>query len=539
MEKTASKYLQYLNIPISKLYLQKLIASHPNYPSILSISDVLHRFGIDHVVATVKERDLEKMPFPYLLQINKDGGKLALIKNQNDYLSHRDDFHVWGGIILRAEQTKMIADEENKKQLLEEKFQFFTRAVFLTAIGALLVLATIQMLSWLFTLLLITSLLGAITGYLLIAKDIGINYQMLEALCSTSAGSNCEKILKSDGAKLFGKISFSDAGVIYFSFQFFILGLFAPLLKPSTTFLFALMAMSLLTIPVIIISIYYQGVKVKTWCKLCLIVDGILLIQLILFTYMFSQGLILPSIEDIGSLGLFGILFFIMCALILSAKYLLAKAQRSFSGEVIANRTKYSTEVFLNQLYKTNRVDTTPFKQEILLGRRNAPIRIVMAASLSCKPCGDEFTKAAQIISMFNSKVNLSIRFRFMLISENNPNPTIENMYFFTYWLLKIRGKKNEQFILNKLIHKWYSVLDPNKFSKIYPLPDKINLKKIWGIAYQHTNWFESAKINQTPTFFINGYKMPTNYNVDDLKMMMPALIHHADDNIHYKQQKA
>lgn len=539
MEKTVTKYLRYLKIPISKLYLQKLIASHPDYPSILSISDVLHRFGIDHVVAQVKQRDLGKIPLPYLLQINKDGGELALINSHNDYLSHRDDFHDRGGIILRAKETKVIPDEENKKQLLEEKFQFFTLAVFLTAIGGLLVSATIQMLSWLFTLLLITSLLGTITGYLLIAKDIGINYQMLEAFCSTSTGSNCEKILKSEGAKLLGKISFSDAGMIYFGFQLLILGFFVPLLEPSTTFLFALMAMSLLTVPVIILSLYYQGVKVKAWCKLCLVVDGILLIQLILFIYMFSQGLILPSFEDIGSLSLFGILFFIMFALILSAKHLLVKAQRSFSGEVLANRTKYSSEVFLHQLYKTQRVDTTPFKQEILLGERNAPIRIIMAASLGCKPCGNEFTKAAQIISMFNSKVNLSIRFRFMLISENNPNPTIENMYFFIYWLINIRGNKNEQIILKKIIHKWYTLLDTNKFSKIYPLPENINLKKTWGIAYQHTNWFENAKIDQTPTFLINGYKMPTNYNVDDLKMMMPALIHHTDNNVHYKQQKS
>lgn len=33
-----------------------------------------------------------------------------------------------------------------------------------------------------------------------------------------------------------------------------------------------------------------------------------------------------------------------------------------------------------------------------------------------------------------------------------------------------------------------------------------------------------SNEIRHTPTFFINGYKMPQNYRIKDLKAMLPGI---------------
>jgi len=50
MEQVVFQYLRQLKIPVSQGYLQKLIASHPAYPSLLSVADTLEGLGIDHKV---------------------------------------------------------------------------------------------------------------------------------------------------------------------------------------------------------------------------------------------------------------------------------------------------------------------------------------------------------------------------------------------------------------------------------------------------------------------------------------------------------
>ncbi|HCD52391.1 MAG TPA: hypothetical protein DEQ34_08085 [Balneolaceae bacterium] len=46
----------------------------------------------------------------------------------------------------------------------------------------------------------------------------------------------------------------------------------------------------------------------------------------------------------------------------------------------------------------------------------------------------------------------------------------------------------------------------------------------ITGLLSRHNAWVEQTHISKTPTLFVNGYEMPVNYTVDDLKAMIPGL---------------
>lgn len=88
MEQTVANFLSTLRIPISKKYVQKLISSHPDFPSLVSISDTLQRLGIDNVARRVDQKSLEQLPFPYLLPLDKGRGDILLIKDEYDLLKH-------------------------------------------------------------------------------------------------------------------------------------------------------------------------------------------------------------------------------------------------------------------------------------------------------------------------------------------------------------------------------------------------------------------------------------------------------------------
>jgi hypothetical protein len=69
MEKIFADYLAALNIPVSRRFFRKQLASHPDYPSLLSVSDTLQKLGIPHGVARMDRENLENLEHPYVLHL--------------------------------------------------------------------------------------------------------------------------------------------------------------------------------------------------------------------------------------------------------------------------------------------------------------------------------------------------------------------------------------------------------------------------------------------------------------------------------------
>ena len=102
MEQTVSRFLRLLRVPVSDKYFRKIMASHPDFPSLLSISDTLQRLGVKHRVRRIEVSDLEKLPYPYLLPLNKNGSDILLIKDKNDLNLQRQGLEHWGGVVLQG-----------------------------------------------------------------------------------------------------------------------------------------------------------------------------------------------------------------------------------------------------------------------------------------------------------------------------------------------------------------------------------------------------------------------------------------------------
>src|SRR5690625_3344272 len=280
MEHVVIKYLADLNIPIAQKYCKKLIASHPNYPSLLSITDTLQRLGIHHKTARIKKKHLSNVEYPYLLWPDEEGREPIIIKDQRDLSinGEKDQISIkvsQQAVVLKAQPADTIANEEHNQQRWQEFFFKLLSSVLVAAVAGLIFLSTLSSLTGVSALLLLTAFAGAVVGYLLIAKEVGINYELVEAFCRDGQKTNCDILLNSDAAQLFRKkITFSDATASYFLFQLLVVGFLLPLGEPS--FLWILVGLSALTVPFIGYSLWYQALKAKTWCRLCLIVNGLL-----------------------------------------------------------------------------------------------------------------------------------------------------------------------------------------------------------------------------------------------------------------------
>mgnify|MGYP006272849497 CR=1 FL=1 len=94
MEKAVTFYLSTLDIPISERYCKKRIASHPDYPSILAVSDTLHQLGINHTVARADMKQPNQIPLTALFHLEVSSVLLLDRQKQSKTLGC-DCFRAW------------------------------------------------------------------------------------------------------------------------------------------------------------------------------------------------------------------------------------------------------------------------------------------------------------------------------------------------------------------------------------------------------------------------------------------------------------
>ncbi len=522
MEKIVSKFLKFQKVPISARYVEKIISSHPDYPSLLSIADGLERLGIDYKAWKTTREQLTDIAFPYLLPISSGGGGILFVKNENDLIKHKEKLNFWDGVILQTDPTKTVLDKENNKLYSQEKFFKVLIAILLGGMLSLVLLPFFLSFYLVNLLLLVTALFGAFVGYLLVAKDLGVKYSSVESFCNAGKNTNCDKILNSEDAKILGVIKFSDAVLTYFAFQLIMLSSSAYIPGIVSSVFYLLLAGSLLTIPIILFSIHYQYFKAKAWCKLCLVVNALLFLQVPLFFFV-TSSLKLYDVTVLATvMALF--VFVLLGSAIVLIKELINRVSKAENVSSKANRLKNSIGVFTYLLSQQRKVDNTPFSQELLIGNPDAPIQIIMASNLYCNPCKVQHQKIAKLISNYPEKINLTIRF---LLSGKDVNRTpTTNQYLIQYWKENISGKHHESANTANLLHDWFAILDLEKFKTKYSTQNGVDdITK--SIESLHLQWIESAHVTHTPTFFINGYQLPNNYSSEDLMTLIPNLSDH------------
>jgi uncharacterized membrane protein len=363
MEKTVTQFLKALHIPVSEKYVQKLIASHPDFPSLLSISDTFTRLGVNHAARRVKKEDLIELAYPYLLPV---GNNVLFIKSAADLTKHKTDLDYWNEVVLQAEPTNRTADKLNNELHAKETTINKLGIGLLALVGILLAYLIITSFSITSFLLFITSLAGVAVGYLLLAKELGVTYAAVDAFCNAGKNTNCDRVLKAD-IKLFG-IGFSDVVITFFIFQSITLILAQALPETSRGYFVILAVLSLVTLPIIAFSLYYQYFVAKTWCRLCLIIAAILVVQFVVFAGSYVTGVVQPRIYlSVTYVLATSLLFGSIGLLILLLKVRAERTNKLEKVGMYGNRVKYSIPVFTHLLLQEQKIDDTPLENEMCL----------------------------------------------------------------------------------------------------------------------------------------------------------------------------
>ncbi|MEW7277074.1 vitamin K epoxide reductase family protein [Aquimarina sp. 2201CG1-2-11] len=520
MHKIVHKYLKHQGINIASRYLEDLIVSNANFPSILCIADVLERLSISCSIGKINKTDLIGLEFPYILHLESEEGDLVFVKNKKSLHKQKEKLKGWNGTVIkifpeRGVRTQKNEDVLRKENLTKRMISFLLISVF----GLLLISKTTYHLEWDEALLLLSAIVGSITGYLLLTKDLGIENIVVEKFCQTVKGkkSGCDQVLNSKTAQIFGKVKLSDLVFTYFSFQIILIG--------SSNYFdvsyYILPIVGFITGPIILFSLYYQYFTAKTWCQLCLVINAILILQLVMYSFNTSVSFENTSIQPLALVA--SLLIFIS---LLSSTVLIKNGHKELRDSRLSlydyKRIFESVTVFKFLLQKQRKIKTNPILKEIVLGNATAPIKVLMVSNLYCEPCKIQHKILEELLLTYPEKLQVS--FRFVLNNKEGYHDITATDYIISYWLKNIEGKVNAVDITLEMLSDWYDLMNLKKFMFLYPLKKNDVIEKDKATEEAFFNWLHESRIEKTPTIFVNGYLLPDQYTLENLAAIIPEL---------------
>lgn len=536
-----------LQVKITKTTLAKEIEGHPDYPSLLSISDVLKNYGIENLAIKLDPEKLSELPTPFVTYIRGEKSStefFTVVKEINESsisffdpekhkwtTSSRDTFlKRFTGTVLLAEAEEQAGEKEYDKNIVRERrkevIQQFTAFFIPTIVLVAGVIAFMRngISFWLPFAFLLLAFSGFVIAVLLLLYEFDQYNPVLQQICSAGKKVNCGAILQSKASKIAG-ISWSTIGFTYFTGQLLLL-LFTGIINLQT--LFILSWLNVLALPYIFFSIYYQYQVAKQWCVLCLCVQSILVLQFA--TALAGDWHSLLSVDTISPELLLAIIAaftvpFISVAMLIPV---LENAKESKNNKNELQRLKHNPQIFEALLAKQKAVTESTEGLGITLGNPDAKHKLIKVCNPYCAPCSKAHVPMEELL-------------------ENNPDVQIQMIFTATnnekdYKALPVKhllaiAEKKDEALIKQALDDWY-LAERNEyhvFASKYPMNGE--LKKQDGKIEAMSSWCDKTGIEFTPTFFVSLpsnstdaegqqteirlYQLPKIYSVTDLKYFL------------------
>lgn len=347
-------------------------------------------------------------------------------------------------------------------------------------------------------------MVSAAVGIMLLIYEIEQNNPTLRKVCSIGQKTSCSAILNSQGAKIFG-IHWSVIGVSYFLGG----GLSLLVTGMSHDILIIGAWLSVLSLFYTVYSIYYQGFVIKQWCTLCLIVQGLLVLQ-------FLTALIGGFFANIANLSIEAVILYAVMIIFsfLLANCLMFGLQKNKSSNYYFKtfqRLKHNTSVFEALLTKQKQISELSPELGITLGNPQGEWHIVKVCNPYCTPCAMVHPILDGILES-NSKIKLQIIFTAAVDNSDKRNNPIK---------LFLALQESHQDVRKALVG-WFKLenKDYDEFIRQYPVSDTLLGSQTHKIEMMRA-WCIKANIRYTPTIFINNYQLPDIYTVTDLRYFL------------------
>ncbi|RNL55416.1 vitamin K epoxide reductase family protein [Pedobacter jejuensis] len=505
--------LKALKISVTRKSVIEEVANHPDSPSISTISDLFDKWQIPNGAYQLTVEDLVEFPIPFIAHLNINNGEFALITAiEKDYIvasnerweNHKiyiDKFkEIFSGTALLAQREDNSGEIDYKSKRAEQRLDSLRLPALILAIIFVVMLALKNgtLLFPSFIILLILKIVGIFVSILLLIQHFDVKNPFIRSLCKTGRKVDCNMILSSKQSKLFGLISWAELGFFYFTSTW--LFLISDVNQSS----FSILAVvTMVTLPYTFYSIYFQAFIAKKWCVLCCIIQIVFWLELLVTISEVSFKNEIP-ITSIIRLSLY---FFLVITSWLFIKPLLISAQQFPLIKSQLFHTKYNPVYFWALLEKQNKVSLLEQKQALIIGNAESEYTVTMAANINCTPCAD----AHKILEEWCMEKD-SFKLQIVFVTSDSIKDSRKNVAAHLMALYR-----NDRDTMRHALNDWYNRMDKNYETWSLQFPVEIMNEDFKAVEIQNS-WSQLAKIEFTPTLFINGSKVPPNFKVQELK---------------------
>ncbi|MDU1890056.1 MAG: vitamin K epoxide reductase family protein [Dysgonomonas sp.] len=506
-----SLFLKQLKVKFTNTYVNKLYDEHPQKDSLAGISEMLSDYKIENLGIKMNNKDeFTALETPFLISLDNNITLVRKLTNEYVYcvwkgeklkLSIKEFKDKWDGIALLAEKNEKSAEPNYKENHIKELFHIFRKNIFILCVAILFLIGFITNTAYsspgLLSLLL-TNLVGAYIGFLLIQKQMSIQNNHADKICSVLKNGNCNSVLDSPAAKFMGIIGWSEVGLSYFISNIIISVLFPQ-------FIAYLALINICALPYSLWSIWYQKYKVKQWCPLCLIVQ--MLLWVVFIINLLSGHISFPSFEttDILLIPIIYVLPFLVINTFLP--YLISEKQLQYALREI-NDLKMNPEVFKALLKQQLHHDISPQTSQVIWGNPNANILMTVITNPHCEPCARMHKEIEKLLKKAENKICVQYIF-----SSFNEELECSNKFLIAAYL-----SEYDRNMKQRIFNEWFEYGKYNREQFFDNYKFAINEQAVETEATKHREWKERNPIYGTPTILINGYEFPEKYSIEDIK---------------------
>lgn len=512
-------FLKQLKIKSTKRYLRNSIESHPDHPSLLAISDTLQQYSIDTLAVKIDYDKLKEMPMPSLVQLMYKGQSLFYVLQNvfDDKVVYYNDngkriealkvdfLKEWTGVCLLAETTENSKEKNIEKKYAEKRI----KSIITGTIGVCLFSwaffsflnsdVTLHLSSTLFAIAYTAlKVIGLVVGVFLLWYDVDQFNPALQNFCSGGNNKiNCNAVLGSKNATIFnGHLTISLLSFSYFFGTFF----FLLIQGFSLSGFFLVGALSIASFPIVLISLYYQAIVIKQWCRFCILIQIVLFseIGITYFSNFYEGQLLLETIP---------LLTLLLFAPTVSWKFLKPLIDQEKETNLYKRglkKLKNNPDVLKGLLLKSRKIATTTEGLGISIKNVSAAHHVIKVCNPYCGPCAKAHPVLEELVKA--GKINLQMLF------TSNVKPVAH------FLAIDHEGDTSKT---QRALDEWYLAdqKDYEVFAHKYPMNGELALQNEKIAAMN--KWCEAENITHTPTLFINGHELPKQYSIDDLSEVL------------------
>lgn len=512
MKNIIDDLLDYLEVRHSKYFVNKLFSEHPHNDNMYGLRDMLRAYNIESEGIEMGEKEVNRMLFPSICHIGKnfviavgsDGKEISFWANGKIRKRNFSTFkNEWDGNALVVTSTEMAYEQNYRHNMgvewitkLSWTCMFFCPIVLLAVF-----LLNNQVVGILHIPVLALNIAGCVLSYLLLQKKIKEDCSISDKFCSMISEKGCDAVLASQKANVFYIYSWSEIGFAYFLANLTLLSVAPRFQSGLVLFNYAAMVYG-------IWSVWYQAVKVRKWCTLCLSVQLVMWLLGIYHTILLYNSVISLS-SVFQSLCVTSI--FMLVSVVTT--HLIVKSYRD-DGVITSMTRKIKTFKVDNDILKAKYMKEEKYADatavsSVFWGKEEAPHQVTVVINPHCSHCRKIFRQIKPLLQKDNLRIG--IRMVFLSFSRDYDNGCL----FFIAAYQKYGPKKALD-----IYSKWFDDITQEVNTLIMDYELDINHDKVEKEYAQHMQWTFTDHVNRTPFVLVDGHILPSVYDIDDLEEM-------------------